>query len=188
MARRPTLSAGLAMVLGIIVGGTLSGGKASGLLSHGGDRRGESVVLTGPVASEIHPVHKSPFPTDAVYYLNYSTGRLFAAVPAARQTAGATQVLTEFADRDLVEDFRLAPDSRPHFLMTIGAMGVTNEGWAPLYVFETTTGRVCIYRVVPQFTARSSKPTIALLERRGDDARLAEFRPGQSTAAMSVTR
>jgi hypothetical protein len=98
------------------------------------------------------------------------------------------QLLSDFAERDLVEDFGLVPNSPAHFLMTTGTMGITNEGWAPLYVFETMSGRLCIYRVKPQFTARSSKPAFELLERRGTDARLAEFRARRDLPASAVSR
>jgi hypothetical protein len=113
---------------------------------------------------------------DAIYYLNYSKGLLLAAVPSSQQTSATTNVLSEFAERDLVQDFQLSTEAHPHFLMTTGTMGAMSDGWAPLYVFETTTGQVGIYRVIPQATAASTKPVFQLLDRKRADSRIAEFR------------
>ena len=40
--------------------------------------------------------------------------------------------------------------SLPKFKMTTGALGAYSEGWAPLYVFETVTNQVAVYRVSQQ--------------------------------------
>ena len=53
--------------------------------------------------------------------------------------------------------------------MTTGALGPYSAGWAPLYVFETTTNQVGIYRVQVQQTvgtAPTTRPQFDLVELR----------------------
>ena len=51
--------------------------------------------------------------------------------------------------------------------MTTGSLGAYTEGWAPLYVFETTTQRVGIYRLQTQQTVgKPSRPRFELVELR----------------------
>ena len=132
------------------------------------------MVATGPIATEYNKNRSVQVTKDAVYYLNYSKGRLLAAVPLQRQTATASQIMSEFAERDLVADFQLAPGTHPHFVMTTGTLGALDgEGWAPLIVFESTTGQMAAYRVEVQSTSGSSRPAFRLIERM-QDARLAQ--------------
>ena len=95
---------------------------------------------------------KVQIPQDALYYLDYKGGRLLATIPSFRQSVGATQMLDRFAERDLVADFKIDLDNgpRPHFLMTTGALGSYSEGWAPLFVFESTTNQVAVYKLTQQ--------------------------------------
>jgi hypothetical protein len=169
--RRPAVSSCLVLGAGLVIGWFAAGGHPTALLAGGSDRRGESVLMTAPFATEA--TSKVQITNDAVYYLNYSTGRLLASLPSTRQTAGASKILTEFAERDLTADFHLKPGTDPHFLMAAGMMGSLSEGWAPLYVLETTTGQMAIYRVMPQFTVNSNKPNFVLLEPPAPDPRLA---------------
>jgi len=108
-------------------------------------------VTTGPVAMRVmrvDPTTSVAVPQDAVYYLDYKAGRLLAAVPETRATTRGPSVLGAFAVRDLVADFHPPRGATPRFLMTVGRLGGSG-GWAPLYVFETTTGKVATYRVEP---------------------------------------
>jgi hypothetical protein len=177
----PWKSVSLVMI-GTGIGFLLAGTRPPVLFAAGADRRGESVVMTGPIATEVDSKRSIQITNDAIYYLNYSTGRLFAAFPSPRQSTGGSQILSEFAERDLVKDFDIPPGSEPHYLVAAGTMGILSEGWAPLYVFETTTGQLGIYRVMSQATARSAKPSFLLLEKKSD-RRLAEYRAGRSQAA-----
>ena len=52
--------------------------------------------------------------------------------------------------------------------MTTANLGLRSEGWAPLFVFETESGQVATYRVVPQATQGTTRPQFLLLERRRD--------------------
>lgn len=51
--------------------------------------------------------------------------------------------------------------------MTTGSIGADSGGWAPLYVFETTTSQLAVYRMVMQTTiGTASRPHFELLEMR----------------------
>jgi len=51
--------------------------------------------------------------------------------------------------------------------MTTGSLGPYNDGWAPLYVFETNTSQVAIYRMQVQLTiGKTSRPRFDLTEVR----------------------
>ena len=173
----------LGIVTGLAIGlvaGLLLASPARMLQAGGGDRPDGPLLTVGQISAEKLRSTEVQVNMDAVYYLNYSRGRILAAVPLQRQTATATQVLSEFAERDLVADFRLPPGSDPHFVMTTGTLGALGgESWAPLYVIESSTGQLAIYRVEPRAVAGSSQPTFRLLELRKV--------PGLAHAAIAQT-
>lgn len=178
MERIRRMPPGVLILMGCVAGMLLAGRGSNVLQAGGGDHSGASIVATGPIATEYNKNRSVQVTKDAVYYLNYSKGRLLAAVPLQRQTATASQLLSEFAERDLVADFRLAPGTHPHFVMTTGTLGALDgEGWAPLFVFESTTGQMAAYRVEVQSTSGSSRPAFRLIERI-QDARLAQASVG----------
>ena len=85
-----------------------------------------------------------------------------------RQTVNSTRYLEPFAERDLVADFKIDLDNgpRPHFLMTTGHLGTFGMGWAPLFVFETTSGQVGVYRIQKQTVGLKYQLQFELLELR----------------------
>jgi hypothetical protein len=170
-----------ALAAGVVLGGVFCGGRTSILCAGGGDRPDAAIVATAPFATEVHSKSKTPITNDAVYYLNYSRGYLCAAVPMLTKTVGATRLLSDFAERDLLKDFALPRGVEPHFTMAVGHLGANGEGWAALYVFETTTGQVAAYRVEPLIRPGSSAPQIVLVEKRADP-RLARARSAATTA------
>ncbi len=132
-----------------------------------GDRSGDSVVATGPVSAMIDPRTKATVTYDALYYLDYASGRLMATAPVHRQMVGGNRIIGAFAVRDLVADFRPPRGATPRFLMTVGNLGLGGaDGWAPLFVFETTTGQVATYRVspVPSSPTVDQPPRFELIE------------------------
>ncbi len=165
-SRIPTV---VALCLGIFLGWGLASLRPVRLNASAGDRAGESVVATGPVLVRFDEAAKGPIALDAVYFLDYKGGRLLATVPSFRQTNTSTRVIEPFSERDLVADFKLDLDvgPRPRFLMTTGSIGPDSAGWAPLYVFETTTSQVGVYRMLVQNTiGDSARPRFELLEVR----------------------
>jgi hypothetical protein len=150
---RSRIPAALTLIMGVFLGWGLSSFRPVPLRAGAGDRSGEAIVATGPVHMEFDETVKASIPLEALYFLDYKGGRLLGTVPSFRQTAVSTKLIDTFAERDLVADFKLDLDigPRPHFLMTTGALGAYSAGWAPLYVFETTSSQLAIYRMqLPQ--------------------------------------
>ncbi|GAC1310141.1 MAG: hypothetical protein NVSMB14_13720 [Isosphaeraceae bacterium] len=176
--RKPRAKLGVGFVagmIGIAFGWILFSPGAPILRAVGGaDRFDEWVVTTGPIG--ITYAESPPNPSlggkavtipvlqEAVYYLNYQSGYLLAAVPmGSGNVMGKGKVLGEFAERDLVADFDLSPNSKPHFVMSAVS---TTEGWAPLIVIETRSGKVATYRCMAQLMPGSNRPRFDLLEIR----------------------
>ena len=167
-ARRPALSFGIVLLAGVAIGWGLAGGLApKPALANGADRWGDRAITAGPIAIET-TADKTPIAQDAVYYLNYSTGKLFATIPSLQQTAANTHIFADFAERDLLADFAIKPGVTPHFLMTTASLGSRGTGWAPLFVVETETGQMATYKVSVHTTATSTKPSFQLMDRRTD--------------------
>lgn len=164
--KRTALSHVLILAVGLALGWGLASPRLPVLRAQGADHSGEMIVASGPIATVYQSKQRVQVTHDALYYLDYKGGRLLTAVPSLRQTAAGTRVLEEFAERDLVADFRIGPGVVPHFLMTVGSLGASGDGWAPLYVFETATGQVAAYRVQAQMVGNSTRPRFDLLEVR----------------------
>ncbi|QEH37780.1 hypothetical protein OJF2_63710 [Aquisphaera giovannonii] len=156
------------LLVGLLMGWGMSSLRPASLHAGGGDRSGESIVATGPILVRYDETNKIQVPTEALYLLDYRSGRLVATVPALHQTGATSKYFGAFAERDLVSDFKLDLDTgpKPHFLMTTGSLGTYTSGWAPLYVFETSTGQVALYRVKEQTTGTTVSTQLELLETR----------------------
>ncbi len=164
--RVPTV---VAVAGGVILGLLLASLRPTPMRASAGDRFKNSVVATGPVMVRFDEGTKSAIPTDALYFLDYKSGRLMATIPTYRQTNRSLSLIDGFEERDLVADFKLDLDTgpSPEFLMTTGSLGAYTEGWAPLYVFETTTKQVGIYRLQTQQTVgKSAKSRFELVDLR----------------------
>jgi hypothetical protein len=166
--RRPHLGIGLALISGLGVGWWLGAARAPSLRAGGADRWNDRVLTTGPVIVERNRDGQVVNTRDGLYILNYSQGLLLAALPDYAQTSAGAKVLSDFAERDLVRDFGLAPHAPAHFLMTTMSLGLVANGWTPLIVVETESGQIAAYRVDAQTTATGSRPTLQLVERRRD--------------------
>lgn len=165
---RLRLSHALLLFAGVGLGLALAGGRPAQIHAGGGDRSGESILTSGAVSVRYDEGKKVQLPQEALYYLDYKAGKLLGTIPTFRQTVSSTTYLEPFAERDLVADFKLDLDNgpRPRFLMTTGQLGTFGEGWAPLFVFETTTGRVGVYRIQQQAVGIRNQLRFELLEMR----------------------
>jgi hypothetical protein len=165
--RRPAFSHAMTLAGGLALGWALSlAAPAPALRAGGGDRSGESIVAAGPILAKAQSKLEVHVARDALYYLDYKGGRLLATIPSLRQSAAGSRVFDDFAERDLVADFRIGPGTAPHFLMTTANLGSSGDGWAPLYVFETTTNQAAAYLIQPQVVGSSTRPRFELLEVR----------------------
>jgi hypothetical protein len=158
----------LLLVLGLLLGWGLASIHPVQIRAGGGDRSGESIVTTGPILIRYDEGNKVQVPLDALYILDYKAGRLLGTVPSLHQTGKTARYLGAFAERDLVADFKIDLDNgpKPHFLMTTGSLGTYSAGWAPLYVIESTTSQVAIYRIHQQTVGTTSTTRLELLELR----------------------
>jgi hypothetical protein len=165
--RYSRVSTAVVLLVGVVVGWSLSLFRPRPLNAGSGDRLGESIITTGPVLVRYDKATESSLPLDAVYILDYKGGRLVASLPTYRQSAAGTTVLESFVERDLAADFKLDLDTGPppHFMMTTGSLGQFMAGWAPLYVVETNSKQMGVYRIqLQQTTGKSSRPKFELLQ------------------------
>jgi hypothetical protein len=172
---RPTTGLILALTLaaGVVLGWGFTVSRPPALRASGGDRWDESILTSGPTFVRYNEGSKVQVAQDAIYFLDYRAGKLVATIPTIRQSVGPAKVIEGFAERDLVADFHLDVDTgpRPHFLMTTGSMssgagGAYGDGWAPLFVLETTTRQVAAYKIQQQTIGAASQPRLELMEVR----------------------
>ena len=134
-------------------------------MSGGADRAGDYAVTTATVAMEYNERTKIQAPQEAIFYLDYRGARLLATIPSLKQAATGTQVIEGFVERDLASDFKLGESAAtPHFVMTAGSFGANGAGWTPMFVFETVSRQVAVYRLQPQTVGRKFQPKFDLLE------------------------
>lgn len=171
IARRPGVPQVVTLVLGLALGWALAGSRPVAIRAGGADRSDESVLVAGPTIVQYNEASKVQVAQDGLYYLDYKTGKLLATIPTMRRSAGSSRVLEGFAERDLVADFKLDLDTgpRPHFLMTTGSMSngsasAFGDGSAPLFVFESSTRQVAVYRLQQRQVGTLSRPILELLE------------------------
>lgn len=163
-----------AVALGLAVGWFQGSNQAPKLLASGGsDRWDDRAVISAPVMIEGNKQNMT-MTHDAIYYLNYARATLLASIPDYQVSAQGAQVLSQFAERDLMKDFGLdkpgilPPGANPHFLMTSASLGLKSQGWSPLFVFETETGQVATYRLDRQLSTGSDAPRFMLVELKRD--------------------
>ncbi len=164
--KRSGMGSLLFMGLGMVLGWLGSEVRPGPMQASTVDRTGNCIVATGPVLVEYDEGTRSSIPLEALYFLDYKGARLLATVPSYKGQGTKTQILDRFAERDLAADFGLDGDARPRFLMATGSLGRYNAGWAPLYVFETTTGQVAVYRMKVGDYGKSNAAQFELVERR----------------------
>ena len=165
--RYSRISTAVVLLVGLMMGWGLSLVKPRPVHASAGDRFKESIITTGPVLVRYDEATKSPIALDAVYILDHKVGRLVASLPTYRQSTSGITIIESFVERDLVADFKVDLDtgSPPHFMMTTGALGPYTAGWSPLYVVETTSNQMGVYRIqLQQIAGKSSRPKFELVQ------------------------
>jgi hypothetical protein len=165
--RYSRISTAFVLLVGLIAGWSLSLVRPTPLHAGAGDRYEETILATGPVLVRYDEATKSPISLDALYLLDYRGGRLLASLPTYRQSTSSTTIVESFVERDLVADFKLDLDTGrpPHFMMTTGSLGPYTAGWAPLYVVETTSNQMAVYRIhLQESSGKSSRPKFELVQ------------------------
>ena len=125
----------------------------------------EAVSAVGSLTIQMTP-DKTQVPLDAIYCVesNAQGSTLFTAVPEVRKTGTSTQMIGDVAGRSLVNDFKLPAGTTPKFMINTASLGAPGMGMAALFIQETTTKKLAVYRVSPQSTVNGTKPTIELLQ------------------------
>ncbi len=135
----------------------------------GVDHVRKSIMTTGPVLVSYDQSTKAAVPLDALYILDYKARRLRASLPVYRQSAQSTMIIESFVERDLAADFKVDFDRgpRPRFLMSTGSLGPYTAGQAPLYVIETTSNQLGVYRLnIQQTTGKAARSKFELVQMR----------------------
>jgi hypothetical protein len=163
---RRRIPTAVTLTIGLALGWGLANHRPTTLKAVGGDRYGDYSLTTGPIAVQYNERTKTQASQDAVYFLDYKGARLLAMVPVQRSSTQGAQMIDSFIERDLATDFKVDSDrgASPHFLMTPGSLGAYGEGWAPLFVFETTTKQVAAYKLQIQAIGMKSTSRFELLE------------------------
>ena len=140
----------------------------------------ETTSASGPITLQM-TMDKTQVPLDAVYWLESGAGgsTLFTAIPEIRKTKASTQMVGEVASRDVAADFKLNPGSTPHFLVNTASLGANGMGMSALFIVETTTKQLGIYRAYPRATVQGAKPAIELLQVKPYDETLPALPPAQ---------
>jgi hypothetical protein len=140
-----TLTLGLGVAVGVI-GAMFYQGSPPAAQARPNDRFEDYVMCTGACA--IAPVNpKMPITTDAVWLLDYRSGKLMGTV--IDRSGGK---IVGWADLDLTTEFNLPPKSNVHFLMTTGNI---SAGQAALYVAEVSSGKFGVYTLGPDVNAQT---------------------------------
>jgi hypothetical protein len=157
----------IVLLIGLGLGWGMANHQPPSVKAVGADRYGDYALTSGPISLQYNEQNKVQAPIDALYFLDYKGARLIATVPVQRSSAAGSQMITQFVERDLITDFKIDVDRgvNPHFLMTNGSLGAYGEGWSPLFVFETTTKQVAVYKLSNlSLGARGSSSKIDLFE------------------------
>jgi hypothetical protein len=135
---------GLGVALGVI--GSVIYQVSQPAQARPNDRFEDYAMCTGACA--VNPLNpKRQVPTDAVWLLDYRSGKLMGTV-----IDRGTGKMAGWADLDLSGEFELQPKSNVHFLMTTGNIAA---GQAALYVAEVTSGKFGVYTLGPDVNTQT---------------------------------
>ena len=174
LARRPSVPHVATLLVGLFFGWSAATRTAPTLRASAGvDRWDESILASGPAFIKFNKGSEIQVAQDVIYYLDYRAGKLIATIPSMQQIGGTARYLSAFAERDLVADFKidLETGARPHFMMTTASMAsgsgnTFGDGWAPLFVFETGSRQVAVYKVQQQIIGTAQQVRCDLVELR----------------------
>jgi hypothetical protein len=161
--RIPTV---VTLLIGLGLGWGMANHRPPVVKAVGADRYGDYSLTSGPVALQYNDQTKVQASLDALYFLDYKGARLMATVPVQKSSTSGSQLIDQFIERDLIADFKIDVDHgvNPHFLMTNGSLGAYGEGSSPLFVFETTTKQVAVYRLTSLSIGGRASSKLDLME------------------------
>ena len=89
---RPRIPNVALLTLGLLLGWGLANIRPGQIRAGGGDRSGDSIVVTGPVLIRYDEGSKVQIPLEAIYLLDYRAGRLLGTVPSLQGTVGGSRL------------------------------------------------------------------------------------------------
>jgi hypothetical protein len=120
------------------------------------DRNEKFAIITTPVA----------FDTEAVFVVDFLTGRLSGARLGRTRTSGTAFI--NFYYRNLAEDFNVTAGGEPYYAITAGGAEIQNRGGAQwgqsaIYVAEMNSGKVGAY-AIPFTVTQTPTPPVPLFQ------------------------
>ncbi|MFM1800968.1 MAG: hypothetical protein RJA81_320 [Planctomycetota bacterium] len=126
----------------------------------------QSQLVSCVVTMEYNDARKTQIPIEGLVYLDYRRGKLVGTMPEMRQIGLQKRILSNFSERDLVEDFQVEPGRTPSFLISKFSTGALSDGGQLLAVLETQTRQTRIYKLSFQQIGVEFKPEFTIVEEK----------------------
>jgi hypothetical protein len=120
---------------------------------------------------EYNDARKVQTPVEGLVYLDYRRGKLVGTMPELRQIGQQSKYLSNFTERDLVEDFQIEPGTTPRFMMSAIAAGAMTDGGQLLVVLDTQSRQTRVYKFSYQQAGVEFKPQFSLVEKKVFDSK-----------------
>ena len=130
-----------------------------------------SILMSCIVSMEYNDARKVQTPVEGLVYLDYRRGKLVGTMPELRQIGQQSKYLSNFTERDLVEDFQIEPGTKPRFLMSAIAAGAMTDGGQLLVVMDTQSRQTRVYKFSYQQAGVEFKPQFSLVEKKVFDSK-----------------
>lgn len=134
----------------------------------GSDR---SALFSCIVTAEYNDARKVQVPVEGLIYLDYRSGKLIGTMPEMRQIGLQKRILSNFTERDLVEDFGVEPGQSPNFLIQSISTGALSDSGQLIVVLDTQTRQARIYKLAFEQRGVDFKPQFIMLEKKVFDTR-----------------
>lgn len=131
----------------------------------------QSMLTSLVVQMDYNDARKVQIPIEALVYLDYRRGKLVGTIPEQFQIGQQARVLSNFTERDLVEDFQMEPGKSPRFLVSAISSGAMTDGAQFLAVLEAQSRQTRIYKLGFQQSGVDFKPQFSLVEKKLFDVR-----------------
>jgi len=136
--------------------------------STGGDR---STLISCIVTAEYNDARKVQIPVEGLVYLDYRSGKLIGTMPEMRQIGLQKRILSNFTERDLVDDFGILPGQSPNFLLQAISTGALSDSGQLIVVLDTQTRQARIYKLSFEQRGVEFRPEFVMLEKKAFDTK-----------------
>lgn len=164
--------------LAILTAGFVLGAASVGMIrgsrpvfampSPGADR---STLISCIVTAEYNDARKVQIPVEGLIYLDYRSGKLIGTMPEMRQIGLQKRILSNFTERDLVEDFGIEPGQSPNFLLQTISTGALSDSGQLIVILDTQTRQARIYKLSFEQRGVEFRPQFVMLEKKTFDSK-----------------